>query len=143
MLFPRSNKALYRYGRHKVVAILVTFVVVWSWLNWFAPDLRDTLRGFGIRTPGAAFRERLSGEVVQARAVVEDVLADSVSADGVTFRRARLRSVAGHPFLLLHSEPTDPVAAPGDTVRVRGIYEWGLRGGTVSTSESGWVRTPR
>ena len=141
-IFPRGGKAMARYGRRKVAAILVTFTVVWGYLNCVAPDRRDALRGVGTRTPGAAFRERLSGEPVQALAVVEELMVDSLSVSGETFPRARLRTTAGHPFTLLLASTRAALPSPGDTVRVRGRYDWGLKGGTVTVTKDGWLHAP-
>ncbi len=132
-----------RYGRSKVVAILVTFAVVWVWLKWFAPDWRDTLQAFGTRTPEVAFRERRSGAWVQAEAKVENALPDSADAAGTMFHRARLRSADGHPFTLLHTEDAKHAPAEGDSVRVRGVYDWDLKGGAVTVTDDGWVRRLR
>lgn len=128
-----------RYGRNKVVAAVVTFVVLWIWLKFFAPDWRDTLAGFGTRTPGYAFRERLSGVVVQSRAVVEEMLPDSSVAGSEPLRRAKLRAPDGHPFTLQRAADKPLPLSPGDTVRVRGIYDWGLRGGAVTITKEGWL----
>ena len=73
-IFPRTRKQQARYGRHKVVAAGITFALVWFGLKWLAPDARDALEGLGTVKPGDAFRERTSGETVQARVVVEAVL---------------------------------------------------------------------
>jgi hypothetical protein len=132
-----------RYGKRKVVAAAVTFAVLWAWLTWFAPDWKDNLQGFGTRPPDVAFRERKSGAWVQTAAKVESALPDSADAAGTVFHRARLRSVAGHPFTLLHTEDGKHAPAEGDSVRVRGVYEWDLKGGAVVVTKDGWVRRLR
>ena len=129
-----------RYGRSKVIAILVTFAVVWAWLTWFAPDWKENLQGFGTRTPDVAFRERRDGVWVQARATVEAPLPDSADAAGTMFRRARVRAADGHPFTLMHRERPAKAPAPGDSVHVRGVYDWDLKGGVVIVTDEGWVR---
>jgi len=140
MILPRGRAARQRYGRNKVVAALVTFAVLWIWLTYFAPDWRDALAGFGTRTPAYAFRERLSGVTVQTRAVVEEVLPDSSAAGPRPLRRARLRTLDGHPFTLQEATDEPLPLAPGDTVVVRGLYDWGLRGGAVTVTDEGWLR---
>ncbi len=37
----------------------------------------------------------------------------------------------------------EELPAPGDTVRVRGVYDFGLRGGTVTVTKEGWLRAPK
>ena len=141
MILPRGRGQSARYGRHKVVAALVTFAVVWIWLKWFAPDVRESLEAFGVRTPEHCFREKVSGELVQARVTVEETLPDSAVA-GTPLGRWRVRSDDGHPFLLLAEGPLP--GAPSDTLRLRGRYDWDPRGGTVRVlEEDGWIRTRR
>lgn len=132
-----------RYGRSKVIAALVTFFVLWAWLKWFAPDWKDNLQGFGTRPPDVAFRERKSGFWVQTEANVEAVLPDSADGAGATFHRARLRSTAGHPFTLMHRLEGERAPAEGDSVRVRGVYDFDLKGGAVTVTKDGWVRRLR
>ncbi len=141
MFLPRAKGTPRRYHRNKAFFALGTFLVVYALLRWFAPDLRDDLQGFALRTPGNAFRERRSGDLVQARARVEEALRDSTGADGDIVSRWRVRSLADHPFTVL-VRPGDFAALPGDTVRVRGFYDWDTKGGVVNTLEEGWVKSP-
>ena len=141
MFLPRAPGAPRRYHRNKAFFALGTFLVVYALLRWLAPDLRDDLQGFALRTPGNAFRERRSGDLVQARARVEEALRDSTGADGDIVSRWRVRSLKDHPFTVL-VRPGDFVAQPGDTVRVRGFYDWDTKGGVVNTLEEGWVKSP-
>jgi hypothetical protein len=143
VIFPRTRGARQRYQRHKVIAIVVTFAV--GWAAWkLLPD--GALPARWTRppppTPDSAFRDRASGMTVEATAVVEEALPDSVDALGAgSLRRWRLRTVTGHPFVLVEDvlvEPpgAGPAPAPGDTLRVRGTYEWSNTGGTVRSAPS-------
>jgi hypothetical protein len=142
MFLPRSGRASATYHRRKLIFAAVTFVVVWLGIRWFAPDLQERLRALGTRTPGGAFRDRISGEAVETRAVVEDALGDSTDAAGEVIARWRMRSLADHPFTLL-ARKGEFGGAAGDTVRVRGIYVWDTRGGVVSGLDEGWIRPAR
>lgn len=138
-VFSRDRHAYQRYGRNKVIATLVTFAVVWVAVKWVYPGVGDAISGLALRTPGLAFRERLTGEPVQTTAVVEVVLADSTDAEGVLVRH-RLRTMKDHPFTLLEASP-GMGAGVGDTVRVRGVYVWDLTGGSVDVRiEGAWLK---
>lgn len=139
MIIPRGKQDLARYGRHKVVAALVTFAVAWIVVQWVAPGIRDALEGIALRTPDHCFRERRSGDIVQTRILVEEALPDSTTADGTTLRAWKVRSLGGHPFVVLDREPSLDPAAPTDTLRVRGLYDWNSRGGTVRVDGNGWI----
>jgi hypothetical protein len=150
MIVPRTRSERARYGRHKVIAILATFLLGSIAVEVFLPEgfLRPELR-LPSRPPEELFRERASGAVVRLEAVVEEVLADS-TAPGIagTTQRFRVRSRSGHPLTVLH----DPAVsgrvslASRDTVELRGVYGWDLRGGHVLTGsasageEPGWIR---
>lgn len=122
-----------RYGRHKVVAILVTFAVGWAAIKLFAPGLEGSFAWFGAWTPKRAFEQRASHVPVRATGVLESRLPDTTLAAGVAVRW-RARGADGHPFTWLQ-DPAVPAlrAAAGDTVRARGEYVWDPRGGAVRT----------
>jgi len=88
----------------------------------------ESLEAIVLRTPEKAFEQRATGEMVHAIAVVEAVPGDSVGG-------WRLRTLEGHPFAVVHVGT--PVLAVGDTVVVRGAYDWDTRGGTVDTKGTG------
>jgi subtilisin family serine protease len=146
MIFPRGRKALQRYGRNKVIAILVTFAVLWIYLKVFAP--RGLLLSRldwepRVVTPGKAWDERWSNVVVGADGVVEAVFSDSVlaSAGGaaaLVLRRTKVRTVEGHPVIVLHDAGAVGPGRPdvGDSVSVKGMYDWSTGGGVVRAVRS-------
>lgn len=133
MIFPRGAAGRQRYHRHKVIAVLVTFAVLWGAVKLLP---RGTLFGrldSTRPTPAEAFRERRSGATVHAVAVVEKALSDSLVPGSFRgLRRWRMRSTDGHPFTLLQDPGGRPAsAAPGDTLTVTGVYRWDTTGGIV------------
>jgi hypothetical protein len=125
-----------RYGRHKAIAILVTFALGWLAVRFWAPEWKGSLPWAFADSPRRAFEERRSGVPVRAFGIVEAALPDSSLAAGVAVRwRARTRD--GHPFTWLQDPASSAVpAAPGDSLMLRGRYEWDSTGGTVVTGES-------
>ena len=140
MIFPRTRRARQRYGRNKVIAILVTFAVVWGFLRYVLPRgdfLRRFERAPQSLTPSVAWKQRRSGVVVGATGAVQAVLPDSVKAqadgDGPErMARVRFLTEAGHPLVLLY----DPVEGgetleEGETVTFLGVFQWSTGGGVV------------
>lgn len=126
-----------RYGRHKAIAILVTFALGWTAVKILAPEWQGSLPWAFAKTPKRAFEERASGVPVQARGVIEAAAPDTVLQGDVAPRwRARTRD--GHPFTWLAVPGSAPPGvAPGDSLLVRGRYVWDPAGGTVVTGEPG------
>jgi hypothetical protein len=131
MIGPRTQRQRQRYLRHKVIAILATFALGYAAVKLFVPrdhEAFQSLEALVLRTPEKAFRERATGEMVHAVAIVEAVPGDSSDV-------WHLRTLEGHPFDAIH-EGAVPLAV-GDTVVVRGAYEWTLQGGAVDTKGTG------
>jgi hypothetical protein len=124
-----------RYGRHKAIAILVTFALGWLAIRLWAPEWKGSLPWAFADSPRRAFEERRSDIPVRAFGVVEAPLPDSSLGGGAAVRwRARTRD--GHPFTWLQDPAAPPVsAAPGDSLLLRGRYVWDSTGGTVVTGE--------
>jgi hypothetical protein len=151
ILGPRRRRRPGRfYGRSKVIAAGVTFLVLYVGLRIFAPEVFDWGVKFRQRAVPVedAFRGKMSGVVVEPAGLVEEVLADSLPPAGGALQRFRLRDSSGHPVTVLR----DPAAgrlrlAAGDSVAVRGFYAWNPAGGLVHTTHAdsakafdGWVR---
>ncbi len=141
MIFPRGRRATQRYGRNKVIAILVTFAIFWIYLKVFVPQgVILTKLGWdtGPTTPQKAFDERWSGVVVVADGSVETVLADSTVAGretptgAIVWKRSKIRTVDDHPVVLLHDETEGAGRlAVGDEVSFAGVFRWTTGGGIV------------
>ena len=95
-----------------------------------------------------AYDERRSGIVLQAAGVVERVLPDDLRGD--RHQRLVLRLASGHTLLISHNidlAPRVPLSA-GDTLQVRGQYEWNEQGGVIHWTHhdprgrrpGGWIR---
>jgi hypothetical protein len=138
VIFPRTRSARRRYQRHKIIAIAVTFALGWiAWKVLPGNVLPARWKPFPPATPESAFRDRASGVTVETGAVVEAALPDSTDpVSAVRLRRWRLRSVAGHPFVLIAGPEDFPSPFPGDTLQVRGTYRWDNTGGTVRVGET-------
>jgi len=131
-----------RYGRHKAIAILVTFAAVWIVVRFLLPDraIVDKLEKWANPLPGPeeAFRERLSGVLVEAPAVIEKVLPDTTLSVGAgPTQRFVARTPAGHPFTVFRDLAAAPSLAVGDTLTLRGTYAWDPRGGVLRSPPSG------
>ena len=138
MIFPRTRSARRRYQRNKIIAIAVTFVL--GWIAWKALPggvLPARWKPFPPATPDSAFRDRASGVPVETAAVVEAALPDSTDpVSAARLRRWKLRTVTGHPFVLI-AEPSDLAPpSPGDTLQIRGTYRWDNTGGCVRAGET-------
>ena len=122
-----------RYGRHKALAILATFVLGYLAVRIFAPEWQGSIPWTFARSPKRAWEERVSDVPVRAIGVLEEAMPDS-SMDGRPAARWRARTRDGHPFTWLQLPQRPPVTAePGDSVLVRGRYSWDSTGGTVVT----------
>ena len=141
MIFPRSRQSMRRYGRNKVIAILVTFAIFWIYLKVFVPrGVILTKLGWEPRVtaPSEAFDERWSGVIVAADASVEETMADSTAAgDGppgaaVVWKRSKVRTTDDFPVVLLYDadEAGGPLAI-GEEISFRGVYAWATAGGIV------------
>ncbi len=126
-----------RYGRHKAIAILVTFALGWAAVKILAPEWQGSLPWAFAKTPKRAFDERASGVPVQAHGVIEAAAPDTLLS-GEPAARWRARATDGHPFTWLPVPGSAPPgAAVGDSLHVRGRYVWDPAGGTVVTGEPG------
>jgi len=96
----------------------------------------------------SAFHSRNSGQVVQLRGVVRNVLPDE--RDGPRLQRLTLELGGGRTLLVTHDLEASarvPVAV-GDVIELCGRYGWNNRGGQVSLTHtsgtedgpSGWIR---
>jgi hypothetical protein len=96
----------------------------------------------------SAFQSRNSGQVVQLRGVVRNVLPDEREAP--RRQRLTLELDGGRTLLVTHdvvSSARVPVSV-GDVIELCGRYEWNNRGGQVSLTHtaaaeggpSGWIR---
>jgi hypothetical protein len=126
---PRTPQQRRRYLRHKVIAILVTFVLVYGAIRLFAPrgHLVESLESLVLRSPEQAFEQRVSGEMVHALAVRE------AGPDSAGFS---FRTLDGHPFTL-RADSLPAGTAIGDTLVIRGAYTWSSRGGAVDPRGTG------
>jgi hypothetical protein len=138
VIFPRTRSAQRRYQRNKVVAIAVTFALGWvAWKVLPGDVLPARWKPFPPPTPESAFRDRASGVEVETSAVVEAALPDSTDPlSAARLRRWKLRSAAGHPFVLIAEPGALPSPALGDTLLVRGAYRWDNTGGSVRVGET-------
>jgi hypothetical protein len=134
-----------------VIAILVTFAVIWIVLKFLFPEGVPHLEELAVsRSPEELFAERRSGVVLEVEGVVEGVLPDSTRLDAErASQRIRFRTHSGHPLTILHDpSATGRIrAAYQDTIAVRGTYHWSLQGGLLVTGGSpsgegpaGWIR---
>ena len=131
MIGPRTRGQRQRYLRHKVIAILATFALGYAAVRLYVPRdhaALEALEAIVLRSPGQAFEQRATGEMVHAVAVVEAVPGDSSAT-------WRMRTLKGHPFDLMGSGVVG--LAVGDTVVVRGAYDWDPRGGSVDPKGTG------
>lgn len=95
-----------------------------------------------------AYESRLSGQVVQLRGIVRNVLPDD--RDGTRRQRLSLELSGGRTLLVTHDvESSGRVpAAVGDEIELCGRYEWNNRGGSVTDTHTradderarGWIR---
>lgn len=126
-----------RYGRHKAIAILVTFALGWGAVKILAPEWQGSLPWAFAKSPKRAFDERASDVPVQAHGVIEAAAPDTMLA-GDAAPRWRARTTTGHPFTWLPAPGSAPAGvAAGDSLHVRGRYVWDPSGGTIVTGESG------
>lgn len=105
-------------------------------------------RALETGTVESLFDGRRSGIVVEIAGEVERTLADDL--EGSRHQRFILRLGSGHTVLVSHNidlAARVPLAA-GDTVELRGQYEWNDRGGVVHWTHhdpggrrpGGWIR---
>jgi hypothetical protein len=149
VIFPRTPRARQRYGRNKVIAVLVTFAVVYGTIKFVLPRgdfLARFQPGPRVIEPATAWEERWSGVVVGATGAVEAVLPDSLPGGGAAagapgatdaldtparLARVRFRTEDDHPLVLLY----DPAGAgplnQGEVVSFLGLYKWTTGGGVV------------
>ena len=96
-----------------------------------------------------AFERRQSGVMLTAAGDVQRVLSDD--REGSPHQRFIIRFPSGHTVLVAHNIDLAPRIAGlevGDTVRLRGQYEWNEKGGVIHWThrdtrgkrEGGWVR---
>ena len=95
-----------------------------------------------------AFQSRLSGQVVQLRGVVRNVLPDE--RDGARRQRWTLELDGGRTLIVSHDLDVSGrvPAAVGDELELLGRYEWNNRGGSVTGTHTradderarGWIR---
>jgi hypothetical protein len=139
VIFPRTRGAQRRYQRNKVIAVVVTFALGWiAWKVLPGNVLPPRWTPGPPPTPDTAFRDRASDVTVETAAVVEAALPDSTDpVSAVRLQRWRLRTVTGHPFVLLAEPYSMPRPTPGDTLQVAGTYRWDNTGGTVRALASG------
>jgi hypothetical protein len=120
------------------------FITALVLLGVLASTGRDWLPGSGRAGDGSAvavdageaqvldlFANRRSGEMVVVAGMVEAVLSDD--NDGSRHQRFIVRMGSGHTLLIAHNidlAPRVPLRV-GDTVRVRGQYEWNEQGGLL------------
>lgn len=96
----------------------------------------------------SAFQSRSSGQIVQLRGVVRNVLPDEREAP--RRQRLTLELDGGRTLLVTHDleASTRVPAIVGDVIELCGRYEWNNRGGQVSLTHtasaeggpSGWIR---
>ena len=135
-LIGRSPQARRRYFRHKLIAMVVTFAVVYAAVRLFVPreTIQEGLEAIVLRTPAQAFEQRATGELVHAVGVVEAALPDT-TIEAVPHRRWQARSIAGHPFVIF--DAAGGTFAPGDSIAARGAYRFDPQGGSLDTKGSG------
>ncbi len=147
MIFPRTPKARRRYGRNKVLAIIITFAIFFTYIKVFVPKgvILSKLNWEPRRaTPARAFEERWSGVIVAASGSVEAAMADSVRAGEATdeaaappLARSRVRTGDDHPIVLLYDATEAGFRLDrGDLVDFRGVYSWSTGGGFVRALEA-------
>lgn len=96
----------------------------------------------------SAFQSRSTGQVVQLRGVVRNVLPDE--REGPRLQRMTLELGGGRTLLVTHDLEASarvPVSV-GDEIELRGRYGWNNRGGQVTLTHtsgtedgpSGWIR---
>ena len=127
--------------RHLVVtALIVLGALAWQyWQQRHLPDVSPLLE---------LYEERQSGEWVEATGLVHKVLGTDDHGD--PHQRFIIRLDRDHSVLIAHNVAiADPVPArAGDTIVVRGRYEWNEEGGVVHWThrdpdgrrEGGWIR---
>ena len=142
-------------GRARVLLAVVGLVLAAVYVYWAGGPGRAQLAGAvpsAAPAPGSAavleaFRARRSGVEVEATGVVARRLADD--RKGLPHERFILR-VGDLTVLVAHNTelaPAVPVAV-GDTVEVRGEYEWNQLGGVIHWTHRdpdgrhapGWIR---
>ncbi|MCH9650028.1 MAG: DUF3465 domain-containing protein [Deltaproteobacteria bacterium] len=92
---------------------------------------RGDREGHGDQAILDAFREHRSGVVVEASGIVSRKLPDDL--EGSRHQKFILRLADGHTVLVSHNIDLServPIAT-GDTVELRGQYEWSDRGGVI------------
>jgi hypothetical protein len=140
VIFPRTKRARQRYGRNKVIAILVTFAALMLYLKVCMPKgVVLTKLDWEPRrlSPRQAWDARSSNVIVFARGEVERVLTDSLTVDGLgdtpwALARTKVRTASDHPVVLLY-DPGEAghSLAEGESVTFRGVYRWTTAGGIV------------
>lgn len=134
-----------------VVVAVALAVLVARELDRQRGSVRSTTggaQGAGAGTIESLFESRGSRAVVEFRGRVSRVLADD--NEGSRHQRFILELDSGHTVLISHNidlAPRAPLRA-GDTVEVRGQYEWNDRGGVVHWTHhdpegrrpGGWLR---
>lgn len=145
MIFPRTRSARQRYGRNKVIAILVTFAVLMIYLKVFVPKgvVLSKLDWEPRRlSPREAWDARSSNVIVFAAGEVEEVLTDSLRTEGKSaipyaLARTKVRTGSDHPVVLLY-DPGEAGRAlgAGEAITFRGVYRWTTTGGIVRALEA-------
>lgn len=134
-------------GRHKqVLSGLILFGLALLYL-WVALDQpADVLAEGEVE---ALFRDQRSGVMVEIDGRVSRVLRDDL--EGSRHQRFVVELDSGHTVLVSHNidlAPRVEPLAPGDSVLVRGQYEWNERGGVVHWThhdpagrrQGGWIK---
>lgn len=128
-----------------IAAIVLLLTYLWSERN--AIESVTTPDEQGIAAINAAYAAQRSGVMVEVQGRVDAVLRDDT--DGSRHQRFILRLSDGHTLLVSHNIDLAPRAplAVGDTVSLRGQYEWNAKGGVLHWThhdpqgrrEGGWV----
>lgn len=138
MIFPRTRRQSARYGRRKVLAAIVTFLVLFTLAKLLGWDvlIRERFRPAAPHlTAARAFRDRLSDVEIQGEGVIE-ALSPLPTSDGSPASEALVRLLSGHPVRVRVDSTTIPgELGVGDTLRFRGLFRWDNEGGTVDLTE--------
>jgi hypothetical protein len=126
--------------------VLVLLTSVWAFAHRFS-DIRSLEGGNGSAGVEAAFEQQRSGVWVSVSGKVTRLLPDDNK--GSRHQRFIVELESGHTLVIAHN--IDLVArvplVVGDTVQLRGQYEWNHKGGVVHWThhdpagkmEGGWI----
>ena len=143
------NSKLPRKYNTLLVAVMVLGLLVWQYFNPEPDAYRTAVTAESAENVvQSAYAARRSGVWMEVRGQISRMLPDD--NDGSRHQRFILDVGSGHTVLVSHNiDLAERIpAAAGDTLALRGRYEWNERGGVIHWThhdpqgrhQGGWIR---